>query len=337
MVGFEVRHIFHVQLKDIRWAMDGLPLLGTIVFVPEMFAAEEACLTLLVPEKFVRKFEKSLQSPVILKLPSGLEWKVKLTSCNGKVWLQKGWPEFADHLSVRRGHLLLFRYEGNSHFHVIIFDTSATEIDYPTHLHNSNYIEIDDDDDDSQLQQPKMDEVEDDIDSVEILDDHQAPLFAKAENKSPLQCPRPQKRMRTTSRSGLKPLSASERARALERARSFKSENPFFWVVIEPSYISLANLHVPKKFAERYINKKEVDFALRVLDGRSWFVHYRMRRRSGTSDSPEMLKPGWKAFAKDNNLKVGDVCIFELISNIGDDISVLQVSIDRHASHPSLG
>lgn len=99
--------------------------------------------------------------------------------------------------------------------------------------------------------------------------------------------------------------------------------------------------HVPKKFAERYIKKKEVDFTLRVLDGRSWLVRYRIRQkgsRFGTYNGcPEICRAGWRAFAKDNNLEVGDVCIFELINNTGNGILVLQVSIDRRANHLSIG
>lgn len=202
-----------------------------------------------IPKKFMRKYGGTLSSPVILKLPSGLEWKVELTSCNGIVWLQKGWPEFVDHLSIKRGHLLLFRYEGSCQFHVVILDTSTTEIDYPTnltHLHNSNYIKIDDDD--HQLLEPKRElEVVNDIDYVQISDEDDLPPFPKTEKKSPSQCPRPQKRMRITSRSDLKSLSDSERGRACDRANAFKSENPFFWVIMEPSYVSLANL-VSMKF-----------------------------------------------------------------------------------------
>ena len=36
---------------------------------------------------------------------------------------------------------------------------------------------------------------------------------------------------------------------------------------------------------------------------------------------------GWSSFAKENNLQVGDTCVFELIKR--DDV-VLKVSIFRH-------
>lgn len=74
--------------------------------------------------------EVLLSNPVSLKLPYGSHCEVGLTkSCDGKViWIDKGWPELMDHYSLVHGHLLVFRYEENSRFNVLIFDTSAMEI-----------------------------------------------------------------------------------------------------------------------------------------------------------------------------------------------------------------
>lgn len=195
-----------------------------------------------IPSNFVTKLGKSLRGPVTLKIPSGLEWKVELRSCNGEVWLQKGWTEFADHLSIGRGHLLLFRYEGNSRFHVVIFDKSATEIEYPTNPSPTRsekcYI------DEGHHQEPIKVKVENDIDYVEISeedDDPALPCLPTTGNKSPLQSlrsPLLQKRMRTGSSRGLKTLSTSGKSRACDRAIAFNSENPFFHVVVKPSHVA---------------------------------------------------------------------------------------------------
>lgn len=186
----------------------------------------------------MRKYGESLSNPVILKLPSGLEWKVELTSCDGEVCLQKGWPEFMENLSIGCGYLLVFRYEANSHFHLIIFDTSAVEMDYPTKPTHFDKSYIDED----QLQEPKREEFEND-DSVEILDGHPSLSFPKTREKSRFQCPQSHKRTRSSvtlsapSCSGPKSVSTSERTRALERVGGFKSENPFFVIIMERSYV----------------------------------------------------------------------------------------------------
>lgn len=50
---------------------------------------------------------------------------------------------------------------------------------------------------------------------------------------------------------------------------------------------------------------------LQVLNGRVWPVRYQIRTSNTTRFE---LSTGWKRFAEDNNLKVRDVCIFELIT-----------------------
>lgn len=56
---------------------------------------------------------------------------MRLEKRNELLWLQDGWTEFSKHYSIKRGHLIVFRYEGNSKFNAVIFDDSTVEIDYP--------------------------------------------------------------------------------------------------------------------------------------------------------------------------------------------------------------
>ena len=106
-----------------------------------------------------------------------------MTDSDGEGWLQNGWHEFANYHSLKQGHLLVLRYEGNSHFYVLIFDASATEIDYSF---------------DDKLQVPKMEDIESDDNSVEILDGlHPS---QKTRKKSSLSCPSPNKRAKTNPR-----------------------------------------------------------------------------------------------------------------------------------------
>ena len=88
------------------------------------------------------------------------EWTIftLLTYHNDEVWLQKGWKEFAECFSLKQGHLLVFRFEDNSHFHMFIFDESTTETDYPSNRPNSN-------------EQGKVDEECESESSVQILSD----------------------------------------------------------------------------------------------------------------------------------------------------------------------
>uniref|UniRef100_A0A7N2KZS9 TF-B3 domain-containing protein n=1 Tax=Quercus lobata TaxID=97700 RepID=A0A7N2KZS9_QUELO len=277
---------------------------------------------LRIPKKFTSKYGVDLSNMAFLTVPNGTKWKVKMTKCNGEVWFQNGWCEFARCHALALGHLLVFRYEGKSHFYVLIFDATATEIDYPF---------------DDQHQVRRMEDIErDDIDnSLEIVDGFMP--RRKTREKSPLPCPLPNKRAKTNPGSSVlhaggdthfrpeltkskgsvlekskmnagvsftrreskaeecngatkrcpksegieRTLSASEKDRALQRVRAFESKNPFFMLVMQPSYVYPGN------------------------------------------------SLGWKKFAQDNNLKVGDVCIFELINGVE---VAFKVSIFRAAN-----
>lgn len=144
-----------------------------------------------IPKKFVMKYGDDLSNPVSLELPSGSgsAWKVDLRRLDGEVWFDKGWADFSEFYSLDRGHWLVFGYQGNSKFHVCIFDRTCTEVDYP--LRKQEMEETDDTDDD--FHEDSSD------DSVEEQPDDSA-CPRKTRKKSSLPCPRPQKKNRTSSR-----------------------------------------------------------------------------------------------------------------------------------------
>ena len=107
-----------------------------------------------IPDKFVQKFGVDLSDVSFLTIPNGRKWKVKLAQHAGGFWFQNGWSEFASSHGVAVGHLLVFKYKGNSHFDVLIFDATAIEIDYTL---------------DDELQVHRMEDDESDDSSVEII------------------------------------------------------------------------------------------------------------------------------------------------------------------------
>ncbi|PQP96546.1 B3 domain-containing transcription factor VRN1 isoform X3 [Prunus yedoensis var. nudiflora] len=97
------------------------------------------------------------------------------------------------------------------------------------------------------------------------------------------------------------PLTKSEKALALQRANAFESEYPYFLVAIQPVYIHRGYLHLPSKFARRHLVKQPArNIILKILDGRTWLVEFKYET------SIARFQRGWLAFARDNNLKVGD-------------------------------
>ncbi|XP_062102216.1 B3 domain-containing transcription factor VRN1-like [Humulus lupulus] len=271
---------------------------------------------LQIPHKFIRRCGKTLSDSVFIKLPCGSKWKMKLTKKEGKIWLEKGWPEFAKHYSIKRGSMLIFKYVGKSEFHVVICDTSTAEIDYP-----SKNIDL-------ELRAPKEEVVEDDY--VETLYDFSpSSNFKKREKSSFLPCSQPHnKRIRRTSptaRKGRKSpyITSIEKARIFARV-SFESERPFFKTVMQPTYVRAEFFSIPRKFAYRYI-KDQGDAVLSVPNGKVWSVQLKMSIQN-CGYSVARLCSGWHKFVNGNNLEVGDVCIFELRNGT-------QISFQVHIVH----
>ncbi|KAA0045855.1 putative B3 domain-containing protein [Cucumis melo var. makuwa] len=89
-----------------------------------------------IPRKFVREYglQALLKDQVCLKVRDGKEWNVGLTKSNNgtRVWFHYGWEKLVEFYSVKSGYFLVFKYENqSSSLYVVIFDRTATEIEYP--------------------------------------------------------------------------------------------------------------------------------------------------------------------------------------------------------------
>ncbi|XP_062014966.1 B3 domain-containing protein REM9-like [Rosa rugosa] len=68
---------------------------------------------------------------------------------------------------------------------------------------------------------------------------------------------------------------------------------------------------LPSEFSRRHLIKQPANnITLRVLDGRIWSVEFTYTKEKA------QFQGGWLTFVKDNNLEVGDVCVFVLIKDI---------------------
>ncbi|KAK7839061.1 b3 domain-containing transcription factor vrn1 [Quercus suber] len=260
-----------------------------------------------IPTKFISKYGVDLSDMAFLTIPNGTNWKVKVTKHDGGVWFQNGWCEFASCHGLTVGHLLVFRYIGNSHFHVLIFDATATEIDYTL---------------DDQLQVCRMEDNESDDDSVEIMDG-----FTKGEG-SGSDHRVGGNRVGCTSSSLVKvesdqcPKKDGGVAENLVRANALKSDNPLFTVTIHPSYIDGKDCASLPWAIINYLPRE--GFTKDYSKGSILTVKLQLYVYEQSVGSSCVVSASWSAFARENTLRVGDVCIFELIMR--DDV-VLKVHI----------
>ncbi|KAF2318705.1 hypothetical protein GH714_010210 [Hevea brasiliensis] len=255
-----------------------------------------------IPRKFMRQYGNGLLSPVILNVPSGAKWRVELLNCNGDVWLGKGWRDFSNYYSLDHGNFLVFKYEGDCQFRVLIFDKSTLEIEYPcNNFYNAkpNHGELHD---------TKIEENEDDT-SVEALDvlsqckkmGEKSTFLRRSWKFTQSRC------KKNDNGKVRRPHSCSRTSsQALEAAN--KAKYPSFQVVVKPYHWDHSNVPMPAPFFRSYFECKTQRIMLQIAD-RFWSVNLISPSGSCTAT----LSAGWHAFARENAIEVGHVCVFELI------------------------
>ncbi|XP_027335259.1 B3 domain-containing transcription factor VRN1-like [Abrus precatorius] len=267
---------------------------------------------LRIPAKFVRKYGEHLSNTMFLKLSNGTEWKVNLEKREGNVWFEKGWKEFVECHSLAHGHFLVFRYDGTSHFHVLIFDMSTMEIDYPVNKVNrkraSNSEEI----------QPHKTRKTNGNNRDERNSNLQGTAFHQTfrDYKGRLKNSNEMKRNIDlhTERSAISKCVAREAAR-----------DTSFTMIIKSCHLNRKSLYLPKGSLKGYI-KPGVQNVMLLVGNKSWtvtLIHYQNK-------STSYFSANWSAFARENNLEKGDACLFQGLNN-GDDI-VMKVSISKRSS-----
>lgn len=94
-------------------------------------------------------------------------------------------------------------------------------------------------------------------------------------------------------------------------AQSFTSSFPYFVKIIKTFNVSGSyTLNVPYQFSMSHFPNCKTKIILYNLKGEHWTVNSVPTTRVHTSHT---LCGGWMAFVRGNSIKVGDVCIFELI------------------------
>ncbi|KAJ6404831.1 hypothetical protein OIU84_012911 [Salix udensis] len=78
-----------------------------------------------IPEIFARYLRKKLPDTVNLKGPSGSAWKVGLTTSNNTLFFNHGWQEFVKDHALKENDFLIFKYNGESNFDVLIFNKQS--------------------------------------------------------------------------------------------------------------------------------------------------------------------------------------------------------------------
>jgi hypothetical protein len=167
------------------------------------------------------EFGDDLSDVATLTAPNGHLWQVGLEKGNKEIWFHDGWHEFMEYHSIHYGYFLVFRYEGNSKFHVLVFDNTATEIQYPW---------------------SKDGEMEDSADIIDLDDATKSRHDKLNENEMPhsdeLPAKHEENREMLVGKRFSGESSAEGRERAIEAAKMLKLTCPSFMAIVRPYHIS---------------------------------------------------------------------------------------------------
>ncbi|RDY14464.1 B3 domain-containing transcription factor VRN1, partial [Mucuna pruriens] len=263
------------------------------IILPSAIHANQLWSLQRIPEEFIKRFGDELSSVATITVPDGCVWKMRLKRCGKHVLFCSKWRQFVKYYSLSYGSHLVFRYEGNSKFRVLIFDITSTEICYPCKTRGTSGTS-----------------------GVEIINEDDVNL--KSESK-------PRKKESCSSHGKLVKSGCSENRScseiAKEAANRFKPKNPFVTCTIR-----LDRLYVGSYFSAKYL-KPNVDMKLQNCDGEKWDVSCTCH---GPRNKAMVIAKGWSKFVRDNDLSEGDACVLELIKR---DPGVLKLTVLRAPQH----
>ncbi|XP_017413767.1 B3 domain-containing transcription factor VRN1 isoform X2 [Vigna angularis] len=264
-----------------------------------------------VPSKFTRKHGSFLPNPVSLRPPDSKEWVVYWTQENGEVWLDKGWKEFVENYSLSYGYFVMFKFKGTSQIDVTILDPSAVELDYfssgKESVNTMNVTQMEQEPRPMSSMVPsqpcgKTQNVERDANvQQQVYADKGGPSHQGTNVQKII---KQQPNWVKSTLSG-KCLNKPRSLKAQKITKNFKSKYPYFTsLIVQAKLEENATKHVPK-FLNCMRGQKDV---MLQMENREWWVKLICCR-----EKYDVFSSGWSKFAKESNLEVDDVCIFELI------------------------
>ncbi|MED6123097.1 hypothetical protein PIB30_046131 [Stylosanthes scabra] len=288
---------------------------------------------LKLPKIFVSKYWKGITSRcVVLTLPNRTNFEVHLSRDeHGDVFFSNGWKEFAQHLSLEARQFLVFRYEvkksnnnnNNSNknkFDVVVLSSSGLEIKYPPacskrkddHVINgigkgqkgqrSNgcSVEI------GNGKRRRCPSPPSPPQPLVLSDDDDETMNFKKMKSSVKEEPAKMKASNNDESEILDPKIIKNFHEKVKK--KFRSENPYFVCTIGKTYSDRDLLVIPNDFAKPILRYREGNAKLFVFRSDKYLqVKIRLANRQLTITS------GWKKFSIGHGVKMGDVCVFELV------------------------
>ncbi|CAL9227830.1 unnamed protein product [Arabidopsis halleri] len=266
---------------------------------------------LVIPQKFSTHCKRKLPQIVTLKSPSGATYSVRVEEDDEKTLaFGFGWDKFVkDHL-LEENDLLVFKFHGLSEFEVLVFD-GQTLCEKPTSYFvrkcgHAEKTKV------SQTGYEQEEHINSDIDTASA----QLPVISPtstvrvSERKYPLSS---FKKMRgeisndnLDQKTDAEMISAGSNKKALSLAKRAISPDGFLVFMRRSHVLSKCFLTIPYKWCVKNMLMARQEVVMQV-DQRKWGMKFNFFGARGSGG----ISTGWKKFVQDNNLREGDVCVFE--------------------------
>ncbi|KAI8549793.1 hypothetical protein RHMOL_Rhmol06G0053000 [Rhododendron molle] len=316
-------------------------------------------LQLDIPLKFARNMKKKLPENVTVIGPSGAKWNVGLVASGDTLLFKHGWKQFVEDHSLKEDDVLIFKYNGDSRFDVLIFNgRSFCERESSYFVRKCEHIELDP----GFQTKRNMGESEgpDEVGHDSLDCGVGCTPSKRPRNNENLQSARLGRRTQARNRDGAsdvmthhgkrvvakkvnsvakdgsvagyflqyvsnrRPVTEEEKENALKMAVAASTPDSFIVVMRATHVYRKFFMSIPFEWVLSHLLHKNRDVILRVKEKENtWHANY-----YGTVGNSGGLVGGWKDFAVENNLEESDVCLFELASGTHDGI-VMDVSIFR--------
>uniref|UniRef100_A0A7N0TPN8 TF-B3 domain-containing protein n=1 Tax=Kalanchoe fedtschenkoi TaxID=63787 RepID=A0A7N0TPN8_KALFE len=262
--------------------------------LPEFFkvyTTEHSFNRMKVPREFVAYMRGRTCGAAELAGPSGETWLVELVQEGKHLFFTDGWQTFVKENMVEYGDFLFFKLHCNLMFSVVIFDETMCEKGVALGA--------------------KCSRGRDGVLEAEEVQNGAKPVKRNRVRRS------------LSKGIGSDLITPDPKDRAAERIST--SVKASFVQHIKISNLGLGNyLRFPRSFIRENSLKYESNekMVLRTSNNSSWEVNI---INNGGAIS---LCRGWAAFARDNNLRVGDVCKFELVDRLEMAVHVSQRHVE---------
>eukprot|EP00262_Sarcandra_glabra_P013903 TRINITY_DN3941_c0_g3_i4.p1 TRINITY_DN3941_c0_g3~~TRINITY_DN3941_c0_g3_i4.p1 ORF type:complete len:433 (-),score=61.28 TRINITY_DN3941_c0_g3_i4:193-1491(-) len=355
---------------------------------------------LMIPKKFMMHLKEELSETVLLMGPSGNAWQVGLADIAGDIFFKNGWPKFVQDHSIKLEEFLLFRYDGNSCFNVLMFDKHGCEKEdsyfvgkfKSSCFHRGSQGQDKTSEESVEVMDAAPSHVKENwesraepgsslapskkrrkrlqprlqfkhlnntpLSSVNMKNNTQRAYSSRAayklRSKDFLACLEDPRKPHAQSSKGRaycdkqqniempiggnlkyplyfmskrRPVSEEEISRTHQLASAAIPSNGFVTVMKPTAVCRRFFMTIPVEFVERHLPQESQDIILRDPSGKTWIVKY--KRGIGNTGA---LDGKWADFVMENNLEVGDSCLFVLTNgkdkNVQMDVRIFRVIED---------